>query len=176
VNYSGLRLMVVKLKHESVDHLVIPDMSSPISKRVMEDIALAVTGEIREGIIKQKKLDGSELTFNEPKTIEIKRQGGRTHGGRVKSLIDRKRRFIGKGQKSYKISATKKRAVIGFATPRIGKIAKHLQDGIRTKRAGLKRYTGWFGISKKAITQIEKIVAKAVRTTVKKFKVKRVKK
>ena len=134
-----------------------------LGKQFWQDSGEAIEAGILDNIAKQKTADGGALKRNAPKTIERKLLLGRG----IRSLVDEKHRFVQGAQGSYKIKLIggmfgKATGVSVIARDWPRRIGGYLED---------KGYTGWFGISQKALAlirrllrlEVKRVVAKAAR-------------
>ena len=134
------------------------------SKRFWTDVGEHVEGGILDNITRGKQADGSAIKRNSAATLARKRELGR--GSR--SLVDdpRKHRFVQGSGQSWKtkfvggmFGKTATGIIVVPATRWLKKISAILQS---------KGYTGWFGVSKKALAAIRKDLRKELKTIVKK--------
>ena len=123
-----------------------------LERALLERMGKVAEGAIIENILRQKQADGRPLQRNKPSTRDRKIKQGRLYHGKVKSLIDEKRRFVkGRGQsfKSRIILAGRGLLVepgTGAGRPSIKQLSRWLQEPHPERN----RYLGWFGLNKKA--------------------------
>jgi len=121
--------------------------------KTMEELGEIVSESVVANVRASRKADGGSIKENQPSTERRKAASGRKWRGGIRPLIDKQFRLIRAKGNSYKVTASNNQAVVGFATPEIGKIAIYVQ------RMG---YTGWFGVNKLAARAIRKVVRRRV--------------
>jgi len=130
-----------------------------LDEELLKRIGKIGEGAILENILRQKQADGSRLQQNKPSTKKRKIKDGRLWRGRVMSLIDKKKRFVqGQGRSFTSRPVNGGHGVVvepsssGSGSPSIKQLASWLQQPHEQRN----RYTGWFGLNKKAVGAIRK--------------------
>lgn len=135
-----------------------------IPKSVLDQCLTVAELAILENITGQKQVDGTKLKRNARSTQERKKMLGR----QLKSLIDEKHRFVKGQQKSWKHVIKGAMKGGGFDKFSIGIFPANAELVWLNEEVQGKGYTGWFGVNKRALDVIYKILNHYVASTIKK--------
>ena len=146
-----MKLEIVRVKRANIPKITL-------DKKDYEKIGDIVEASILHNIEGQKQVTGSPIKTNAPSTIKAKRKRGVAI---IRSLVDRKHRFVKGVKASWGSTATSSNVVIKPATHELATISRSVQ---------MMGYTGWFGVSKKAKELIREIVRLRIKKIFQKAK------
>ena len=129
-----------------------------LGQKTFDQIGEIASASIVLNIQQGKQADGSAIKRNAPSTALLKRQRRALYRGRVASLIDQKHRFIQPRAGSWRWFAYTDHVNVEPATAELRRLSEYNQ-----KRG----YVGWFGVSKKGMSLIRRVIKRRLEEIVK---------